>query len=190
MHQLHARLAADQLPCTIIRQQLCRQTGVLSPCCPPHVPGAHEQGAKLRIDAYLSVRLPGISRSRLKEAIQHGKVHVNDVERRKPAHPLRAGDTVSCSLPEPRITTAEPEDIPIDLVHEDDSVIVVNKAAGMYQRVRFASSRLHRSMHCECQCQHITSCACTVAMPGGAASSCQQRCPLDGYNRCVRVKAW
>lgn len=98
------------------------------------------------MDTYLSLRLPDISRSRLKEAIQSGKVLVNNVQRRKPAQPLRVGDSISCSLPRPRTSAAEPEDIPIDIVHEDTSVIVVNKQAGAHHM-----SRLWRVILRHCQ---------------------------------------
>ena len=99
------------------------------------------QKSKLRIDTFLSANLPAVSRSRIKDCIQGGRVLVNSTPRLKAAQALKAGDAVSCALPAPRISAAIPEDIPLDIVYEDDSVIVVNKPAGMFL------SRSLRLMH-------------------------------------------
>lgn len=88
------------------------------------------QAGKIRMDAFLAARLPETSRSRLKDCIRDGKVHVNSARQIKAAYALRLGDAVTCELPTPRVSSASPEDIPLDIVHEDDSVIVVNKPAG------------------------------------------------------------
>jgi 23S rRNA-/tRNA-specific pseudouridylate synthase len=85
---------------------------------------------KLRIDVFLSNKLPEVSRSRLKECIQAGHVRINQREQTKPAHALKLGDEVSCRLPQARITTVVPQNLSIDIVYEDSSVVVVNKAAG------------------------------------------------------------
>ena len=86
---------------------------------------------KLRVDSYLSSRLDSISRSRIKDCIANGKVHVNNAVQLKAAHALKVGDMVSCAAIEPKQCTAEPEAIPLDIVYEDSSVVVVNKAAGV-----------------------------------------------------------
>jgi 23S rRNA pseudouridine1911/1915/1917 synthase len=80
---------------------------------------------------FLSSKLPTISRSRLTEHIREGQVLVNGREQTKPAYALKLGDEVTCSVPQPRISTVVPQDIAIDIVYEDSSVVIVNKAAGV-----------------------------------------------------------
>ena len=115
---------------------------------------SHMQKSKLRIDSFLSANLPAVSRSRIKDCIQGGRVLVNSTPRLKAAQALKAGDAVSCALPAPRISAAIPEDIPIDIVYEDDSVIVVNKPAGLIlnRLIRFMRPRwlvTRAILHCK-----------------------------------------
>jgi 23S rRNA pseudouridine1911/1915/1917 synthase len=90
---------------------------------------AEDEGA--RLDAFLAARVAGASRSRLKQWIDDGEVLVSG-RAAKPSHRLRAGDTVELEAPAP-LTASDfaPEDIPLDIVHEDDSIVVVNKPAGL-----------------------------------------------------------
>ena len=103
------------------------------------------QAGKLRMDAFLARRLPKTSRSRLKDCIRDGKVHVNSAQQTKAAHALRLGDAVTCQLPEPRVSSAAPQNIPLDIVHEDGSVIVVNKPAGTCTPLSCTFPPLHTS---------------------------------------------
>lgn len=85
----------------------------------------------LRIDKFLMDRLPNVSRSKVQEAIRSGYVKVNG-QGVKPNYKVRAFDEIVIALPEPpRDTEVVPEDIPLDIVYEDEHVLVVNKAAGM-----------------------------------------------------------
>jgi 23S rRNA pseudouridine1911/1915/1917 synthase len=90
------------------------------------------QKIKLRVDAFLAARLPDVSRSRLKDCIAGGQVRVNNAPARKAAAALRLGDAVACEVPAPRATTAQPEAVTLDIVHEDAAVIVINKPAGAH----------------------------------------------------------
>jgi len=84
----------------------------------------------VRLDVWLTSRLPGLSRSRLQTWIRHGKVSVNGTKAR-PSLTLREGDRIEVE-PEPLPSLrAEAEEIPLDVLYIDDDVIVVNKAAGM-----------------------------------------------------------
>lgn len=87
------------------------------------------------MDAFLSDHLPEVSRARLKTCIQDGLVAVNTTSQTKPSYACRIGDVIAGTLPEPPLTTAEPEDIPLAVVHEDEDVVIVNKAAGMLSSV-------------------------------------------------------
>ncbi|HEV7892280.1 MAG TPA: RluA family pseudouridine synthase [Pyrinomonadaceae bacterium] len=89
-----------------------------------------EEDAGARLDAFLAARVEGVSRTTLKRAIEEGDVLVGGRES-KPSYKLRAGERVEAELPEPPAAEVEPEDIPLEIVHEDDEVIVVNKPTGL-----------------------------------------------------------
>ncbi len=92
---------------------------------------ADSNQAPLRIDKYLIDRLPNVSRSRVQAGIKDGFVQVNEAPI-KPNYKVRPADTITVSLPQPpRNTEVIPEDIPLNIVHEDDDLMVVNKPAGM-----------------------------------------------------------
>ncbi len=85
----------------------------------------------VRIDKFLFDRLQNVSRSKLQGAIKLGFVQVND-QQVKPNYKVRPRDEIVISLPEPpRDDEVVPEDIPLDIVYEDDYLLVVNKPAGM-----------------------------------------------------------
>ena len=85
----------------------------------------------LRIDRFLMDRLPNVTRNKLQEGIKNGFVKVNDQEI-KPNYKVRPGDEIVVSLPEPpRDTEVIPEEIPLDIVYEDEQLLVVNKPPGM-----------------------------------------------------------
>jgi 23S rRNA pseudouridine1911/1915/1917 synthase len=83
-----------------------------------------------RFDRFLQEQDLPLSRSRIKELITHGEFRVND-RHVKPASRLRPGDRVRGVVPAPRPLGVRAEDIPLDILHEDPHIIVVNKAAGM-----------------------------------------------------------
>jgi 23S rRNA pseudouridine1911/1915/1917 synthase len=88
-----------------------------------------EAGA--RLDAFLAARVEGVSRTSLKRAIEEGDVLVGG-RASKPSYKLRAGERVEAELPgSPAAAEVEPEDIPLDIVYEDEEVVVVNKPAGL-----------------------------------------------------------
>lgn len=83
-----------------------------------------------RIDKVLTALEPGITRSQLKNLINDGHVTVNG-QAVKPKYKVQAGDKISLVKPEPQSLELTPENIPLDIVYEDDDVIVVNKPQGM-----------------------------------------------------------
>jgi len=83
-----------------------------------------------RLDRFVAVYCPEISRSRVRELIEVGLVLING-KPGKPSQKLKTGDQISVQ-PEPRPPLkAEAEKIPLDVLYEDDDLIVVNKPAGM-----------------------------------------------------------
>ena len=90
--------------------------------------GAAEAGA--RLDAFLAARVEGVSRTRLKQSIEDGDVLVAG-RAAKPSYKLRAGDEIELEMPAPPASNFTPEDIPLSVVYEDDSLIVIDKPAGL-----------------------------------------------------------
>jgi 23S rRNA pseudouridine1911/1915/1917 synthase len=87
--------------------------------------------ALLRIDKYLILRLENASRTRIQNAANAGNILVNN-NPVKPSYKVKPNDIVQIVLPNPpREIELIPENIPINIVYEDDDVVVVNKEAGM-----------------------------------------------------------
>lgn len=85
----------------------------------------------MRIDKFLSSRIENTSRTRIQGAANAGNILVND-QTVKPNYRIKPADVIQIVLPNPpREIELIPQDIPIDIVYEDDDVIVVNKKAGM-----------------------------------------------------------
>ena len=83
-----------------------------------------------RLDAFLADRIEGWSRSRLQKLIENEDVLVNE-KAVKPSHKLRENDEIEVDLVELPVTRFEPENIPLNIVYEDDFLAVINKPAGM-----------------------------------------------------------
>jgi len=87
---------------------------------------------QLRIDKFLMNRLEGVSRNRLQTAIKAGAIIVNE-KKIKPNYRIRPSDKIKVVLPKTSDNPDHiiPENIPLDIVYEDDHVMVINKAAGL-----------------------------------------------------------
>lgn len=83
-----------------------------------------------RLDVWLASRLPDLSRSRIQTLIREEHILV-DSRRAKPRDSIREGMLISISLPEAVPAVAEPQDLPIHVLHEDDDLLVLNKSSGM-----------------------------------------------------------
>ena len=90
-----------------------------------------------RLDRWLAnqistdATLPELSRSRLKNLILDGQVILNGKIFNDPSTQLRGGETITLTLPPPVATTPKPENIPLDVLFEDEHLIVINKPAGI-----------------------------------------------------------
>jgi 23S rRNA pseudouridine1911/1915/1917 synthase len=91
---------------------------------------AGDEGA-VRLDRVLALRAPELSRSRLKALILAGRVAIGETPLCDPAYHVGAGDTITIDVP-PAVA-AEPagEPIALDIVHEDDDIIVIDKPRGL-----------------------------------------------------------
>ncbi len=89
------------------------------------------ENADRRLDQFLTTTLSNVSRARVQELIAEGKVLVND-SAAKASLKLRGGERVTVLGDAQRAPLkASPEDIPLDIVYEDDDLAVINKSAGM-----------------------------------------------------------
>jgi 23S rRNA pseudouridine1911/1915/1917 synthase len=92
---------------------------------------ADPAAANLRLDQYLAQALPDISRARVQLLIEAGQVRV-DGHPAKPKQKLHGGESIEIEgTPQPPPLHAVPEDIPLEILHEDKHLAVINKPAGM-----------------------------------------------------------
>ncbi|MCB1456479.1 MAG: RluA family pseudouridine synthase [Nitratireductor sp.] len=85
-----------------------------------------------RLDAWLAHQMPAhVSRSRVKTLIQEGTVSCNGKVLREPSYRLKPDDALVLQIPEPDDAEPRPEAIALEILHEDEHLIVVNKPAGM-----------------------------------------------------------
>lgn len=89
-----------------------------------------QESAGLRLDAYLAARIENWSRARLQRLIESEDVLINS-RPVKASYKLRANDEIEVELIAPDTSRFTPEDIPLDIVYEDEAIAVVNKPAGM-----------------------------------------------------------
>lgn len=83
-----------------------------------------------RLDKFLAEELSEMSRSHIQKLIKDGHISVNQ-KPVKANYKLNAGDEIAVSVPEPEIPDILPEDIPLDIIYEDDDILIVNKPKGM-----------------------------------------------------------
>ena len=91
---------------------------------------ASSDSAGQRLDSFLAAGMEALTRSAAQRLIEEGRVTVNDRPVTK-SYKIVGGETVQVELPEPEITDVVAQDIPLDVVYEDDDVIVVNKPVGL-----------------------------------------------------------
>jgi 23S rRNA pseudouridine1911/1915/1917 synthase len=93
-----------------------------------------------RLDRYLAARLPDLSRTRVQELIAEGRVLVAG-ESARASHRVEEGESVQVEVVTRPPLAASPEEIPIEILYEDDDVVVVNKPAGMIVHAGAGESR-------------------------------------------------
>lgn len=91
---------------------------------------AGENEENIRLDAYLAEVMPELSRSKIQGFIKNSDILING-SAKKPSYSLKEGDRVEVNIPEEKNLKIEPENIPLDIVYEDDNMLVVNKPSGM-----------------------------------------------------------
>jgi 23S rRNA pseudouridine1911/1915/1917 synthase len=100
----------------------------------PYSPVLHitapAEAENLRLDLFLVSQFSGVSRSAIQRAINNGDLRVNG-KTVKPSHRITTGEVIAGELPSAPVIDAVPEDIPLDIVYEDEEIIVINKPAGI-----------------------------------------------------------
>ena len=85
----------------------------------------------LRLDKFLADLMPNASRSKIQDLAKKGNILVND-QLQKQNYKVKPGDEVSVVMPYPvREIELKPENIPLEVIYEDDSLVVINKQAGL-----------------------------------------------------------
>ena len=83
-----------------------------------------------RLDTFIAARVSDLSRSQVALLIQNESIKVNN-QTKKPGYRIHSGDTIRGVIPPPAETTLIPEPLELDILHEDDDIILINKVAGM-----------------------------------------------------------
>jgi 23S rRNA pseudouridine1911/1915/1917 synthase len=118
-----------------------------------------------RLDTFLRTKFPAASRGALQRLIEQGHIRVNG-QTIKPTHSPRAGEEIEIRWPEARPAEAQPEEMPLAILFEDQSLLVLNKPAGLvvhpaagHEEHTLVNALLH---HCAGQLSGIGG----VARPG------------------------
>lgn len=83
-----------------------------------------------RLDRFIAIQLPEISRTQVQNLIDEGRVFVGGIAK-KPSHRLETGESINIEIPAPVLPGVEAEDIPLDVLYEDKDIAVINKPCGM-----------------------------------------------------------
>jgi 23S rRNA pseudouridine1911/1915/1917 synthase len=109
-----------------------------------------------RLDVYLTHRVENATRNKVQQAIEVGMVVVNG-KIVKSSYLLNPNDVIDITFPRPPRMDAEPEDIPIDIVFEDASLLIVNKPAGMVTHPAYSNytgTLVNALLH---HCNHLST---------------------------------
>ena len=89
-----------------------------------------ENDEDLRLDSFLASVTENISRSKIQELIKTGNVTVNGTNK-KPSYLIKENDKIELEIPDTDISKIQPENIPLEIIYEDENMLVVNKPSGM-----------------------------------------------------------
>jgi len=84
-----------------------------------------------RLDKFLDLQCQDLSRTRLKALIVDGHVQVNQNPLKDPNYRVKIGDVITFNVPQIETALPQPQNIPLDIVYEDDDLLVINKPAGL-----------------------------------------------------------
>ena len=85
----------------------------------------------LRLDSYLAQNLSDLSRSRVQQLIEQGRVKLNGDICKSKKNAVKQGDAITLEIPTAEPLELQPENIPLDILYEDEQILVLNKPAGL-----------------------------------------------------------
>ena len=86
--------------------------------------------ANERLDKYIATNVTDLSRQMVQKLIEEERIIVNK-KVTKSSYQLQIGDNITIKIPEPKQTTLKEQEIPLNILYEDDDMIVINKVKGM-----------------------------------------------------------
>ena len=89
-----------------------------------------DQDEGLRLDIYLAKYIEDYSRSYIQKTIKDGNVTVNG-KIKNPSYKVNSKDSIMVTISSNNPSSIEPEDIPLDIVYEDNDIVIINKSRGM-----------------------------------------------------------
>jgi|TARA_B100000745_G_scaffold210298_1_gene139239 23S rRNA pseudouridine1911/1915/1917 synthase len=89
----------------------------------------NEQGQ--RVDQFITNKEKDLSRTRIKNLILKKKLKINEIINENPSKKISIGDSINLEIPEPKKASLKPYDYKLNIVHEDDDLIIINKSAGI-----------------------------------------------------------
>lgn len=90
-----------------------------------------KEDSKKRLDVYLSEKNEDITRSYIKTLVESGNIFINGKNVSKAGQVLKENDVITLNLPEEKEADIVPQNIPLDIIYQDNDIIIVNKAKGM-----------------------------------------------------------
>ena len=84
----------------------------------------------IRLDAYIAKKEQELSRTMIQKLIEDGNIQVNDTKK-KLSYKVQIGDKITIQIPEAKETKLKPQEIPIEVIYEDNDIVVVNKPKGL-----------------------------------------------------------
>lgn len=84
-----------------------------------------------RIDKFLQSQINQLSRTKLQALILDGQVKLNDITIKSASKKIKKNDVIKVNFPPPKVTLIKPNKIPLDILHDDNDIIVINKSPGV-----------------------------------------------------------
>ena len=92
---------------------------------------AQPEDNNLRVDVFINKKESSLSRTRIKNLILNKKLHLNDKVIKSPSHKVLYKDKINLEIPEPKKASIKPFDFKLNIIHEDDSLLIIDKPAGI-----------------------------------------------------------
>ena len=98
----------------------------------------------VRLDVWIAKENTDLSRTMIQKLIEEGQIKVNG-QIKKMSYQVQLGDVITIHLPPAKEVSLKPQNIPVEVIYEDDDIIVVNKPKGMVVHPANRKSRWHFS---------------------------------------------